>query len=632
VSIEAARLAVVVTADTSAASRALRGAGDDVEGVADRADRAGSRFGGAMAKMGGLAAAGLAGVAVGAAAFGKQAMDAASNQAESLGKVNVVFGASGKAIEAWASGSAKNFGQSKTAALEAVGTYGNLLQAFGLSQDKAAGMSKTMVELASDLASFNNTSVEDALAALQSGLSGESEPLKRYGVALSEARLKEEALAQGLIKSTKEALTPAMKSQATYGLILKDTTLAQGDFARTADGVANKQRIMSAQWDDAKAKIGQALLPVMEALIPVLEKIATWLGEYLPPAIEATRQFIEEKLIPAFKAIAEWIDTYVVPAVQRAAEIVTAVVQGISDVVRRVVDVVTGLWRKFGDDLVQFTRGAWDFIVGVIRVPVEIIKGIIKTAVAIVKGDWGAAWDAMRDMVVGVWDAIVGAVQGAWNMVSGAVRIGTTIVRDVLKAAMDGVQTAWSTAWDVFTKPIDAAWSFVKKIVDFIESAIRKLIGWLEDMADKAVGVWERIKNPFKGDVKGGINLGGGSTAGGVAKSAAGRYVNSPMISSLGEGGRPELVLPLTDPSRSLALLAEGAFRVPGFGKTLAGAMTAPVSMVAGGGATIVTQVTYQFGPGSIVIDHPVDGFQLVEELARYTRGAGPLPGSITGV
>lgn len=217
----------------------------------------------------------------------------ASNLSESMSKVDVVFGKLSGGIHEWAKGSARSFGMSRQAALEAAGTYGNLFQAFGIGQPKAAEMSKTLVELAADLASFNNTSVEEAIVALRSGLSGETEPLKRYGIAISDARMRTELMAQG-VKNLGTTLTPLQKTQAAYSLILKDSTLAQGDFARTADGLANKQRILSAEFTNVKASIGTALLPIMltlgtfvlDTLIPGFGKLADAVGPHLGRAFD----------------------------------------------------------------------------------------------------------------------------------------------------------------------------------------------------------------------------------------------------------------------------------------------------------------------------------------------------------
>lgn len=205
-----------------------------------------------------------------AGVVGKQLVDAASSLEESQSKVNVVFGKSSATITAFASQAAKSMGISKQAALEAAGTYGNLLQAFGLTQDAAAQMSTSLVQLAGDLASFNNVAVEDALLALRSGLSGETEPLKRFGVAINDVRLKQVAMNKGWYDG-KGQLDITAKSLAAYELIMKDTALAQGDYVRTADGVANRSRTIKATFEDVKAELGTALIPTYKALLSTIQ-------------------------------------------------------------------------------------------------------------------------------------------------------------------------------------------------------------------------------------------------------------------------------------------------------------------------------------------------------------------------
>jgi hypothetical protein len=196
--------------------------------------------------------------------FAGQSIDAASSLAEAQSKVNVVFGDSAAAINRWAEGSVTGFLLSEQAALAAAGTYGNLFQAFGIGQTKAAEMSTTLVALAADLSSFSDTSVEEALQALQSGLSGETEPLKKYGIALTDARLRQEALNLGIYDGV-GILDAAQKAQASYALIMKDSVLAQGDVERTADGYANTTKALTAAVDKAKATIGEGLIDALQA-------------------------------------------------------------------------------------------------------------------------------------------------------------------------------------------------------------------------------------------------------------------------------------------------------------------------------------------------------------------------------
>ena len=226
--------------------------------------------------------------------FAKESILASSNMAESLSKVRVVFGEGAAEVEKFGASAAQNLGISNQAALEAAGTYGNLFQAFGLGQGEAQKMSTSLVQLASDMASFNNTSIDQAITALRSGLSGETEPLKRFGVALSDVRLKTEAMSLGLIKNTSEALTPAAKAQASYALIMKDTTLAQGDYARTADGTANTMKTLQAKFEDAKVAVGDALMPAFKGLLGILEllvPVLTKIGEFFKNNQEEVKAF-----------------------------------------------------------------------------------------------------------------------------------------------------------------------------------------------------------------------------------------------------------------------------------------------------------------------------------------------------
>ena len=204
-----------------------------------------------------------AGAIVGAALFelGRRAVNVASDIGESQSKVNVVFGKSASVVEDLGERSAKSLGISKAAALEAAGTFGNLFVSLKLPQAEAAKMSTRMIELAADMASFNNASPEEALEALRSGLVGEAEPLRRFGVNLNDATLRQKALELGLVKTTKDALDPAVKAQATYALVLEQTKTAQGDFARTSTGLANSQRILKAEFSDMQGELGEKLLP-----------------------------------------------------------------------------------------------------------------------------------------------------------------------------------------------------------------------------------------------------------------------------------------------------------------------------------------------------------------------------------
>jgi hypothetical protein len=187
------------------------------------------------------------------------AIAAASNMEESLSKVNVVFGKGAKEVEKFASGAAKNLGQSKQAVLEAAGVFGTFGKAAGLAGTDLAVFSNDFTTLATDLASFNNTTPEEAVQAIGAALRGEAEPLRRFGVLLNDATLKQEALTLGIYDG-KGALTAQQKILAAQSAIYKQTNDAQGDFMRTSDGLANSTRTLSATFKDLQAKFGAAFI------------------------------------------------------------------------------------------------------------------------------------------------------------------------------------------------------------------------------------------------------------------------------------------------------------------------------------------------------------------------------------
>jgi hypothetical protein len=206
--------------------------------------------------------------------FTKQTIDAASDLNETLSKSQQIFGDASKAVEDFASNSAKQFGQSKQQAIDAAASFGVFGKSAGLTGQDLSKFSTDLVALSADLASFGNTTPEEAALALGAALRGEAEPIRRFGVLMDEATLKQEALAMGLIETTKGALTPQQKVLAANALIFKQTADAQGDFARTSDGVANQQRILEASFKDLQTEVGQKLLPTFNsALISLNEFI-----------------------------------------------------------------------------------------------------------------------------------------------------------------------------------------------------------------------------------------------------------------------------------------------------------------------------------------------------------------------
>jgi hypothetical protein len=215
------------------------------------------------------------------------AIRAASDFEEATSKVNVIFGRASKSVKDFADTAARSLGQSKQAVLDAAGAFGTFGKAAGLAGEDLSLFTTDFVTLATDLASFNNTTPEEAVQAIGAALRGESEPLRRFGVLLNDATLKAEAMELGIYKGS-GALTAQQKILAAQSAIYKQTGDAQGDFARTADGLANKQRTLSALFKNFQIQLGQQLLPAATDFANGLVKINDAFSNMPTPATNAT--------------------------------------------------------------------------------------------------------------------------------------------------------------------------------------------------------------------------------------------------------------------------------------------------------------------------------------------------------
>ncbi len=235
-----------------------KAADEKLGGVESKIDKLGvgmTRAGAAMLAAGGLAAVGLV-----------KAAGAASDLAEATNITNITFGAAADEVSAFAQTAAESLGQSERAAREATASFGGLLQNLGYTQTEAADLSIDLTRLASDLGSAFNREPAEAVQALGSAIRGETEPIRAFNVMLSDEAVRLKAVEMGLAASTSQVDANG-KAQATLALIMEQTSRYQGDFANTADGAANAQRRLTAQWEDFQAALGEQVLPIMEDVL-----------------------------------------------------------------------------------------------------------------------------------------------------------------------------------------------------------------------------------------------------------------------------------------------------------------------------------------------------------------------------
>lgn len=395
------------------------------------------------------------------------AVQKAVDLSEELSKSSIVFGEAAGQVESFAR-SAADIGLSTTAALQAAGAFGTLFRGMGQGEADAAKYSLTMTQLAADLASFNNASVQDAVGAIGAALRGESEPIRRFGVLLDDATLRQEALARGLTKDLKTALPPATRAMAAYNVIMRQTALAQGDFARTSDGLANLQRVIQAKASQTLTTVGDAFEPlfrsVTQAFGDILDSVGPFIGE-VSRGIKEAMTIVGEAvtaLVPYFQRFLGSIDGEGVGNRLREAFLDGA------EFVARGFDYATALltdaWRNSGEYIKSFGD-----IVGVFRTVAVSLQAVFYTgkmafeAIAALLLDVGAK---IADIISYMPTTLVG---DGWEAAAKELRAQTDRMVD---RGAESARRAVSAGWSVVSGEAGKAF----------ENAMREPIGAAQGM------------------------------------------------------------------------------------------------------------------------------------------------------
>ena len=229
-----------------------------------------------FASLGGVKGilAGL-GIAVGIKEIGKlglSCIDAASEIKELDNVLEQVFERGSAEVIKWADTISTNVGRASFELQHQAAIFGAVFKGAGIKTDDLHDMSLALSQLAADFSSFYDNDMEQVFNALKSGLTGETEPLKRYGIILNETTAAEYALSQGIKTKWKE-MSEAQKQMVRYNFLMEKTVFVQGDAERTIDSYANQVKVLEAYWDNISRTLGQKFIPTGESVLHVINNI-----------------------------------------------------------------------------------------------------------------------------------------------------------------------------------------------------------------------------------------------------------------------------------------------------------------------------------------------------------------------
>lgn len=429
--------------------------------------------------------------------FVQGSIGAASNLNETMSKTRVIFGEAADDVIAFAQGAGDSLGLSQQAALDASSTFAVFAQSAGLAGKDLSSFSGDLVTLSADFASFYNTSPEQAITAIGAALRGESEPIRKYNILLNDATLRNRALQLGIVKSTKQALTPQQKVLAAQAEIMAQSSVAQGDFARTSGGLANQQRILSAAMANLSADLGTAFMPILQEAIGFITGVVipTFRKNFVP---------VIERLKEVFTQVSETIKSVVGPVIEALKKPVTRLIGNFKLLVIAIEPIV----KKVAGELIEAFKGFAGFLA-------NVIPGAIEGFVALLNGPLGMALKVLGGAILGVKIALMAynAVLGVWSALQTA------------GAAITGVFTAAQAALNVVLN---------MNPIGLLVLAIAALIGAFavayassEDFRNIVNGIFDAITGVI-GVIVGGL-VGAFELLVGVAKTIGEALMNSPL-------------------------------------------------------------------------------------------------------
>ena len=442
------------------------------------------------------------------AAVGAASLKAASDVEEMRGKFNVVFGNLAGDVEEWAKTHADAVNRS---VFDLQGYASQLQDTFvpmGFAREQAAQLSKQMVELGVDLASFNNEAENETLNNLTSTLIGNHEAARRWGVVITQATLNARLMAMGIAGGT-QAATEQEKILARIAILTESTSDAQGDAARTAGSFANQMRGLQGAVQRAGAEIGELLLPGATRLVQ-----------------------IGRALLNSFSGLSDGMQGFIVTAGGIAAAI-GPIALGLGSILR-IIPIIKAGFAVLAGSLGPFGIAAaaiaaagilifknWDRIREAFQGPIsraserlqgvfESLKAVARDVMASISQAVSALMPVFESVVESIrvlWDRFGGFLTGVlvnqFNQILDIVTTSAQLFGDVFGALVDLVTGDWSGLWERIKSITRTFTGFVvrtvARMVDNILGMVETLFGWIPGV-NSAIGAARSFINDIRKD------------------------------------------------------------------------------------------------------------------------------------
>jgi phage-related protein len=456
-----------------------------------KAHKIAGSIGKGLGAIGGMAMAGAT-AAVGAGiALISSSIGPASDLNETVSKIGVVFGDMGPEMVKFGQDAAASMGMSANAALSAAGTYGNLFRSMGITTDTSYDMSTGLVQLAADLASFNNFDPTEVLDSLRAGLTGETEPLRKLGVLITQATLEQKAFEMGLYSGT-GAIDAAAKAQASYAMIMEQTTLAQGDAANTIGLFAGQQRVLGATFENLKASIGTSFLPVLAGAMNSISGYT----ESISGVLDSIEMTMDQKM-GAIGDIVKGAASDIVGALPgmatKAVTIISSVVSGIVSALPALIPAIVGIISSLGEMIISVAPAILEGMIQLFFQLIGSLMGILpqflevglKMLISLVTG----IAQALPTLIPQVIQVLVDLIQIFIENIPLLIEAGIQLLMGLLTGLLSAIPILVSAIPKIITSLITALTTALPMLIDALLTAIPMIVQAIPEIITSLVEV-----------------------------------------------------------------------------------------------------------------------------------------------
>lgn len=384
------------------------------------------------------------------------AIKSASDMQETMGKFNIVFGESAKAVQAWSETTAAAMGTSEKEMASMLSSMQDLLVPMGVMPDTATDMSKELSKLAVDLGSFNNMDSDQVFTDMMAAMTGSGEVMKKYGVILSEAAVKQELLNSGQDPKT---ATEAAKAQARLAIIMRGTSAAQGDAIRTAGSLANQMKRLWAVITNTADAVGGAFIEDVSKLVGVVRQSVSGISDWIKEnqGIVKAVGYVSAGLVVAGGALVAFGGFLSLASV--AVGGIAAAIGFLASPIVLAVAAVAGLgvalvkYTSIGAAAVGWLKDRFGPLVQTIMDAMAAIKDAVSS------GDWSKAWELTTILMESIWLDLTNSVRDLWSNALGyvlnagsevAVKIAGVFqsLASVLSGMLDGYKSYYDSVFE----------------------------------------------------------------------------------------------------------------------------------------------------------------------------------------